>query len=285
MNCKACQRRLLSTEAPERPAREVEAHLAACEACREWQRRLIQIEDNVGRLPVPPAPGPGKLLARLGRATQPATADTRTHAVTDTMPHRLPPAAPARPAARAWNGRVLAGGAVAAAVLIGCGAWLGNALWQAVDAPEKAQQAAGPDRRGKLPPAPRSLIAKLIQCDIRLARAGSPRERAEAVADLADSLQGETQVLVRATSGAELAKLAQLYGQVVEEAVVPRCRALPARDRRHILPPIVARLGRVEADAEQLARSRPASATSLRRIAAAARAGRTQLCVLMENDT
>ena len=40
MKCDTAQRRLLAAERPDEPSGEVEAHLAACAACRAWQQRL-----------------------------------------------------------------------------------------------------------------------------------------------------------------------------------------------------------------------------------------------------
>ena len=55
MNCEEFQRGLLGAENPATPADELEAHLATCEPCREYQGRLVNIEQNVSRLPVPEA--------------------------------------------------------------------------------------------------------------------------------------------------------------------------------------------------------------------------------------
>lgn len=55
MNCQDFQRELLNTENPAAPAEEFEAHLATCGACREYQGTLVQIEENVAKLPVPPS--------------------------------------------------------------------------------------------------------------------------------------------------------------------------------------------------------------------------------------
>ena len=53
MNCEEFQRDLLNAENPATPADEFEAHLATCAPCREYQGRLVNIEQNVAKLPVP----------------------------------------------------------------------------------------------------------------------------------------------------------------------------------------------------------------------------------------
>jgi predicted anti-sigma-YlaC factor YlaD len=75
MNCAAVQRRLLQIERPERPPAALRHHLARCARCRHWQRRLLRLEANVPRLPVPPSGAPAKLLQEIrkesGRARTP----------------------------------------------------------------------------------------------------------------------------------------------------------------------------------------------------------------------
>jgi hypothetical protein len=53
MNCKVARRRLLSMVRPDQAPDEVGAHLAWCSDCREWHRRLMRMERNVSRIPVP----------------------------------------------------------------------------------------------------------------------------------------------------------------------------------------------------------------------------------------
>ena len=53
MNCEDFQRELLNAENPASPDDEFEAHLATCAPCREYQGRLVNIEQNVAKLPVP----------------------------------------------------------------------------------------------------------------------------------------------------------------------------------------------------------------------------------------
>jgi hypothetical protein len=273
MNCEQYQRRLLGTESPDRPAPEVEAHLVRCAACREWQGRLLQLEANVPLLPVPPSAGGFRLARRILASKTP-------------LPRSIPLSR------RRW--RWLAGGAAAATVLIACGILLGNALWQAVEKPVDRPRAEGSwekERPVQPRPADRKqaarqdrLVACLVRCDLRLARAGSPQERVEALAELADSLHGESAGLVRSAPSRELDQLASLYGKVVRQEV-GTAREIPTRLRRQVLGPIALRLARAEREARELAEQTPGSAGPLLQIAAVAREGRARLHDLIEKET
>jgi hypothetical protein len=263
MKCDFYQRRLLTMENPDNPPAEVVAHLARCAVCRDWQRRLLQLEANVPRLPVPPTGARETLLDRLLQKSP--SPESRT------LP--IP--------ARRWNWRLIAAGAAAAVILTASGIFLGNALWQAIDEPEKKPLAKTP--KNDQPPPP--LVARVVRCDVRLARASTATERVEALADLADQLQGESKALARASGVKELDRLARLYKKVVRQGVIARSRALPAGERVKVLKPIVARLARAEKAALDLARQTPKSATSLRLIAQTAHEGRNQLRGLMEKGT
>src|SRR5262249_24719196 len=148
--------------------------LAECQTCRDWQRQLLQIEHNVGRLPAPasspqafldkflgwPAASttehPGSLSSN-GGASSPATPDT-AHAAVDGSSLTGPAADrkvfptlsfARRPwTVRRWVGMVGAGLA-AAVVLIGGGILLGNLL---SDLLKKNQEIA--HQKDKQPPDP-----------------------------------------------------------------------------------------------------------------------------------
>jgi hypothetical protein len=276
MKCKHCQRRLFRTEDPGEPTADVAAHLAGCSACRELQRRLVQLETHVPRLPVPASTRMSLLQARI---------------LSEPVPRPVPVA---RSRKRTWQW--LAIGAAAAVILIACGVWVGDALWQALQGPGQVAEGPGKDDRQRdgdkgqktapdyKKPADNTLVGRVIACDLRLARAVTPRQRVEALADLADSLQGECRALAQADGTKELEKLARLYSKVVRDAVVPRSRTLPAGQRREVLAPIVIRLARARQDAERLAHQSPASARPLRALAATAREAELQLQGLLGKD-
>src|SRR5262249_21225359 len=118
----------------------------------------------------------------------------------------------------------------AAAVLIASGIWLGTFLARG---PEEQQAIVKPAPKDQpQPPAP-PLMAQLVECDVRLAQAETPKQRVEALAHLADALWRETHTLGDANGGAakEVAELAGLYERVVRDGVVPRARTLPRPQR------------------------------------------------------
>src|SRR5947208_3504770 len=62
MNCQQCQRHLLSCERFDSQPPEVAGHLADCQECRQWQRRLLLIESHVPALPLPLSQGKEQFL-------------------------------------------------------------------------------------------------------------------------------------------------------------------------------------------------------------------------------
>jgi hypothetical protein len=269
MICSHIQLRLLATEDPGHPAPEVEVHLAVCPACREWRRRLLQVEANVPRLPVPASRARGDFVAKLLNPSLPRPS--------------LAPPKPRRAYARALAGKWRkVAAAVAAAILVACGAFFGNLLWQAWRQPNDQPLAQTPGENRQQ--SPDTLVARLVRFDLRLARASSAKQRVTALADLADKLQGETQELAKYTTSPRLKRLARLYGKVVRQGLVLRSRKLPAGERRQVLTPIAERLGQVKQEAERLARQRPGSAASLRVIARVAREGEAALRGLIDKE-
>jgi hypothetical protein len=196
-------------------------------------------------------------------------------------------AAPA-PRSKSWRGIAAAG--IAASLLIAGGLLLGSSLWNGLQDPgqQHADVAAEPEKESvrSEPAIPKDvLVAHLIRCDVRLAKAGSSEERIRALADLADGLQGETQVLAGAAGVDELDRLAVLYGRVIRQGVVARAGAILPKERTRVLAPIVAQLERVGLDVEKRAKRAPGSAAPLRRIVAAAHEGEARLRDLMGRDS
>ncbi|MCI0456662.1 MAG: hypothetical protein L0Z62_06745, partial [Gemmataceae bacterium] len=186
---------------------------------------------------------------------------------------------------RWWRRRavVRTASSVAAAVLIGCGVYLGVWLAQSVPAPRPAEPVA----KGEPPVPDQDLVARLLECDLRLAEADSPRKRVETLAELADTLHRESRALSQGDGAQELQALARLYERVIEKGVVPRAREMPAgQERLEALKPIVAQLAQAEREARQLAErlAQKSARTSepLRQIAAAAKTGDRELRGLME---
>jgi hypothetical protein len=284
MNCQRIQTRLLYLETPDQPPPRIEAHLADCPACREWQRRLLQLERNASFLPVPASRSRDKFLAQFRSAPVHTPLPNQKRATADlpailplVRPEAsgLPEAAPAVLSARrahAWGShKRWTVSAAAAAVLL-----VVLAGWWALSGPDAT---TGP----KPAVATNPLLSSLLGCDLRLAEAGTPRERVEALADLADGLQDEMCTLVRWAHAEDIHTLAELYDQVVRDGVVANARALPAEQRRAVLAEVVRRLARAAEDANELAeRVSPTAGGPLRLVAMAAHKGDHELRELLE---
>jgi hypothetical protein len=244
---------------------EVGAHLARCEACRQWQRRLWQIEANVPLLPVPASAR--KEQCRNEILHGPAT-----------LPRERPPR---------WRRLALpSGGLAAAAVLVAAGVFLGNMLTQrsregelTKAAPPAADKPSSNNGLGN------TFAGRILDIDLNLAAADTQRRRVETLARLAQTLHGESRSLAAVAGPDEMQSLAKLYGKVVNEGIVARARKLPPAERRQALHPIADQLALADREAEALAKkTRPEAAAPLLQIAAVARAGDQQLRALIEEN-
>jgi hypothetical protein len=232
---------------------------------------LVRIERHVPLLPVPSSRGKNRLLAQIlneGKAG-PAPAPARA-------PAALPLPLPSR-----WQNPQFRLAAAAAAIFLAlCGVYLGILLSRGGNGND--EQVKGPDQEApKVLPNKQPLIDRVLDCDVRLAEADTPRKRVETLAELADALHRETHTLTPAAPAKDLQELASLYERVIRDGVVPRARTLPVEERREVLDPIRTQLARVERDAHRLA-EKASSATPLLQIAAAAKKGDQQLRALME---
>jgi hypothetical protein len=297
MKCSACQRHLLKSENPALPAHDAAGHLAICSSCRDYHRRLLSIEGNVASIPVPRTRAKEVLLRKILEPAAPPPG-----------PAILPLTRPSR-----WRKMALRAAGLAAAVALAVsgvylGNWLSRSLQPAGPSPlargtEKtprpsAREAGAPKstqdekktpiEKGPADPAPTvpPLMTRLMACDLKLAEADNPRQRVEALAALADELQGETRILASTAGTKDLKTLARLYERVIRDGVVVRARDLPAELRRPVLKTIADRLDRTDRDLKELAlEERPESAEPLRQIAAAAQEGGIRLRVLMGKET
>lgn len=283
MNCKAVQRRLMSGESPENPEAELQGHLEVCGTCRDWQRRLLQIEHNVPLLPVPlsenrstfirqfVATGPdsknGLVASTVG---VPPRSDPRFDG-TRSVPPTLVKLPTNRQSQTPWGWYA----AAAAAVVIFFGGW---ALW----APRDDLGTGTPRKSG---PVPDPLLSSLMQHDLRLAGDLKPTERVEALVALADDLQRQTCTLARVADAKDLLSLARNYQDVIQHGVVVRAEKVPQSEQRKVLHPIADKLENTEREAEDLARKVPTSAEPLRLIAKAARDGSDGLRNMLREGT
>jgi hypothetical protein len=162
---------------------------------------------------------------------------------------------------------------LAAAVLLAILGWWGVASWPESPVPAQPRPAYDP------------LLASVMQRDLQLARANSPRERIEILADLADDLRSATRILAQASAGEKLTALAQLYKQVILDGIIQQAEALPAAERRQVLDPIAKRLSRADREVKRLVERVPAEYTPvLDMIAAAAHEGNRRLHALLREE-
>ncbi|HYV34462.1 MAG TPA: hypothetical protein VE988_02085 [Gemmataceae bacterium] len=307
MNCQKCQQRLMSTERPEFPDLKVQAHLAICAACREFQRNVAKLEANVQRIPIPPTDAKARLVREiLGQPALPLPKPRILRAPPSGTPHTVP--------LRQWLRRAQwTGAAAAAVVLIGCGIWFG--MWLArtntPDGTVPPDVAKGPEQTSKPPqsvdpfgkkgtsknkkPGKKDdniappvladatpLLAKLMACDLKLAEAETTGDKVKALAELADALQMETQMLSKSAPPAELNKLAGFFKKVIDDGIVARAKELPMGERVEVLKDVAAQLTKTTNETALLAQSSPKSAEALRTISSAARDGDAILQKLMQ---
>jgi hypothetical protein len=223
--CRSIQRRLLAVSAPDDPPSAVREHLEGCADCREWRRRVVHLERNVGLLPVAPSTGRDAFLRDFrSKSTRWDRLRTRV---------RLTPR---------WQ---LAWGVAAASVLL----MVSVLSFIPTPVPTVARLID--------PVAPDPLVAKLYQRDLDLAAAVTPRQQVETLAYLAEDLRTESRGLASTLDGKEpLKALAGWYGEVVHTVVEEseaRASGLPAAERQAMLAPVERLLARATDDADRTA--------------------------------
>jgi hypothetical protein len=212
MTCEECQRQLLTEDDPALQSLVVAAHLAGCQLCQEWQKRLARIESNVPLLPVPPSTRGEQLQKEFLNQAPPVDASIIAE-------HSAPSVR-----RRSWKPVLVSISGIAAAVLLTTlGILLGNMLSRGMQKTDPLAKTETPDDKAARPPeiakAPgKSLPALILACDLRLAQTTDPGERREALADLAGILRNESKTLAQAGAAPELTSLAKLYDQVLQNA-------------------------------------------------------------------
>ncbi|HZY85262.1 MAG TPA: hypothetical protein VFE78_10560 [Gemmataceae bacterium] len=265
MNCDTAQSRLLASERPDEPSAEVEAHLAACAACRVWQQRLAEVEQALPLLPVPASAARGELVQRVLSGPLPPPAEPAPEP--PLLPLLSRPSLPAAPAKERGLRKLALAFALAAALgafAVGWWAW----PHQGPGRPDAADAVAVQrEERGRL-----------------LREAASPRERVRLLARMVNDLHAE--VRAHPEDPDRLALAARVYAEVVGEDLPAHARAVPAGERAEALTEIADSLGRAESEMERLAAAAASERqqTPLRAMAASAREGDRRLRALMRGE-
>jgi hypothetical protein len=231
MNCDTIQHELeglLGSEHPDRPSADIQAHLDACPACRDWQHRLVQIEANISRLHVPGSATRDAFLLDLVLPDNPAEGTTEATPAPKPRPAAasvsssgplirlsLPsakrtPTPPLRVLAYQYR-YPLAGAAAAAVLLIGLIGMMANR--------GDRQPNGNSTPVAHVRPTPDPLVANLVHENLNLVAADKIEKRSEALTKIADDLNRESQALGQAENGAELATLLTELRTKVNEAL------------------------------------------------------------------
>lgn len=260
MNCDLCRRYLLATEEPAQPTGPAALHLAGCPVCRAWHARLVAVEGDLTKLPVPDSSAARARFLRRVRGT------TRRGPVI--APRRWQPSVQERA-----RRKLSVAMALAASLLVFAGGWW---AWQQ---PQK-------------PAAPQDSVARWEKEHVAdpLRQAQSPRERVALLSRTAEDVQRDLfrAVDTKSTDADGLTYLAQCYRTVVETHLIREATALSeslnADERREVLGPLVARLVEMESMASQRASAQDTpkqSVAPLRAVAQAAAQGRDRIRALL----
>lgn len=255
MNCRDCRDQLLNVLDPSAVPPEVAAHLEECTACAQLRRRLVQIEDNATRIPAPPSQGPAALKRKLLEPASP--------------PVRLPGLS--RQMVLAW---AAAGVAVCLVLGVFIVAWSRRGARDEPPIADRAPSLPPPAPSSKPPAEPPAFLARVLDCDVKLANAESPEQRLAGLSDLTGFLQEEGR---SAPSPKVTRAVAAMYRETLRDTLLPLAAQLPVEQREKTLVPLVQGLARFHEHAVQLAPTDP----SLAEMAQLAKESRGELLALL----
>jgi hypothetical protein len=257
MNCELVQRRLLAAEGPAQPAAEVRRHLAECPSCRAWHRRLVETEQQLPLLPVPPSERKDEVVQLILNSPQPAdNVHTRNGYIP--MP-RFGPTARER-------GLRKAAVAIALAAALAVFA-LGWSIWP---------------RSSPVTPKIDPLDTFYRDRDEKLASAHTPQARVEVVTTLVDNYRGKALLLAQKDDATELANVAKFYTVLVTEDLPNYAKTLPHDERKKFLEAVAEQLIHMDSDLDRTAAEvKGANRESLKQMAVVTRQCRDRLLDIM----
>ena len=294
MTCATTRQRLLGSERPDRPPADIQPHLAACPACREWQRRLTRIEQRLPDVPVPPSAPPEALLRQLlNGSVPPELPGTNGHPWWVAGAAAGPNGGP-RPwwvsAPETERPRPLVSGGTRHAagprsphndrtrrkVAVAFAATLGLAVFSLC-------WGVWPHSTPETPTPPSPVAVREARLDRLLAEVRTPRDKVHVLDAFAGKLHREAHDRARTASPAELRELAAVYVHTVRVKLPAYARSLPVGEREKVLSEVADSLLRTNSEMERLLDENvsPDSAKPLREIAEAALEGHNQLRAML----
>jgi hypothetical protein len=248
MKCSAVRLWLLTAASAAEPPAAVQGHLGVCPVCARRRRRLVRLEEEVREPPpsLPPAVRQ-RLSAQLAARSSPAAPPRR------------------RAGSLPW---------IAALLLAFVLGWLlgGNRTPTPSDGPRSDDAP-----RNALTSGEELLLARILECDRRLARTERPAEQLLLLDDMAADLRQEAIRRARRGASEDVVLMADLHQRVVRRGVVGRALALPPTDGAR-LAEVCERLRSAEDEVNRsLAEIEPSAAALLRPLGVAAHDARSRI--------
>lgn len=261
MSCDAVQNRLLSQSDPRRLSEETRRHLSDCSSCQLMSARLVQLDDQLRNLPVPPS-DPDVREAFIDRVTADGPVITRI----PTIPRR--DSVVDLPELLLKNGRWGYTAGIAAAIMLAVGAW-----WMTAGVTEPEPQVAALRH---------DLLGKNIKHLVAVTRSPAPADRIKEWAGVAQDLTSEARQLYLVAPTEEMTALKSMYERAVNEGVLGQADRLPdlmlPAEKSQLLTGVADQLSQTAAEANRLAATAPPpSRAALTDMATIARKAETRL--------
>jgi hypothetical protein len=221
MNCQAARYWIMTARGDDAPP-AVRRHLSECRACRVRVRRLLQMEDQLKRVPAPPCDaGLQTFLRQI-------------------------PNLPARPAP-SWRGLHIAASILFLAGI--SGAFLYFSSGPATIDPGQVQPRAMR--------ADDQLVRRFVERDLVLADTTAPAKQWQVFIDMADDLRSEAIRLADEKAPDDVPMVVSLYERVLQRGVLGRASSLPAKDRQELQRALADRLRTHESDLQRRLQQTP----------------------------